>query len=115
MTLEQRVEILEKKMATLMPAQTEPTKSPKVKKGAKAKSADSSDDEPKKKRGPSGYLLFSNAMREDVKVALTSDSGDEKPKPQAVTTELARRWKELEQDEREEWNTKAKGMKEATE
>tara|TARA_B110001452_G_scaffold201436_3_gene171523 strand:- start:33 stop:374 length:342 start_codon:yes stop_codon:yes gene_type:complete len=113
MTLEQRVEILEKQMATLMPAQAESTKSSKTKKGSKAKSADSSDDEPKKKRSPSGYLLFSNAMREDVKVALAD--GDEKPKPQAVTTELARRWKELEQDERDEWNTKAKAMKEAAE
>tara|TARA_B110001452_G_scaffold201436_2_gene171520 strand:- start:81 stop:623 length:543 start_codon:yes stop_codon:yes gene_type:complete len=97
MTLEQRVEILEKQMATLM--SSKPTKS-------KAKKA---DDEPKKKRAPSGYLIFSNATRDEVKVSLAD--GEEKPKPQAVTVELARLWKALEQDEREEWNTKAKAMK----
>jgi hypothetical protein len=33
---------------------------------------------------------------------------DEKLKPQDVVRELASRWKALEQDERDEWNTRAK-------
>ena len=115
MTLEivaARVEVLEKQMAALMADKTEPDenkvkKEKKTKKEKKAKGSD--DDEPKKKRAPTGYLVFSSAMREEVKAALAGDD-DEKVKPQAVTTELGARWKALEQEERDEWNAKAKAM-----
>ena len=70
MTLElvaQRVEVLEKQMAMLLADKTtddKPKKKPK-----KEKKADSDDDKPKKKR-ISGYILYSNANRDEVKEAL---------------------------------------------
>ena len=100
-TLEQRVEYLEKQLAALVPA-NDAKKEKKVK-----KSKGSDDDEPKKKRAPTGYLVFSSAMREEVKSALAG-AGEDKVKPQAVTTELGARWKALSEEERAEWNTKAK-------
>lgn len=63
----------------------------------------------KPKRGPTGYLVFSKNMRADVKAQLESELGeDEKLKPQQVVTALAARWKQLSDEEKEEWNSKAK-------
>lgn len=63
----------------------------------------------KPKRGPTGYLVFSKEMRADVKAQLESELGeDEKLKPQQVVTALAARWKQLSDEEKEEWNSKAK-------
>ena len=119
MTLEivaQRVAALESQMSELSTKMEELVKvvSKKEKKEKKEKKAKkdavSSDDEdkPKKKR-VSGYILFSNANRDDVKEKLTE--GDEKPKNTEVMKELAKMWKELGDDEKEVWNTKAKGLK----
>jgi upstream-binding transcription factor len=86
-------------------------KEKKEKKEKKAKKdAVSSDDEdkPKKKR-VSGYILFSNANRDDVKEKLAES--DEKPKNTEVMKELAKKWKELGDDEKEVWNAKAKELK----
>ena len=71
------------------------TKNSKVKKEKK-------EDKPKKKRGMTGYLLFSKENRATVKEEL----GD--VKPTEVVTEVAKRWKALSDEEREEWNTRAK-------
>ena len=81
----------------------------KTKKSKKEKKEKQEATEDKPKRSPTGYLLFSKALREEVKVALTEKLGeDEKLKPQDVVSQLAVQWKALEQDERDEWNSKAK-------
>ena len=114
MTLElvaQRVEVLEKQMAMLLAnnavdvSDEKPKKKPK-----KEKKVDSDDEKPKKKR-ISGYILYSNANRDEVKEGLTVDG--EKPKNPDVMRELAKKWKALPADEQELWNAKAKEMKEA--
>ena len=120
MTLElvaQRVEVLEKQMAALLadtPINTDdkkiktdekPTKNTKSddKPAKKTKKADK-EDKPKKKR-VSGYLLFSKLTRDEVKQQLF---GDDKPKNSEIMVELGKRWKALEDEEREEWNRQAK-------
>ena len=105
--LTQRVEVLEKQIALLLADKNLETskKDKKDKKDKKEKKSTDSDDEtkPKKKR-VSGYLLFSSAMREDVKKELF---GDDKPKNSEIMVELGKRWKALNDEDREEWNTKA--------
>ena len=106
--LTQRVELLEKQLAAVLakPDEVKEAKSKKEKKPKKEKKDDSSDDEKPKKKRVSGYILFSNANRDDVKTKLTT--GDEKPKNTEVMKELASMWKDLTDEERGEWNTKAK-------
>ena len=108
-----RISQLEKQMALLMKEKgAEPvveTQPPAKKGGKKAKKEEVKPDpaEPKKKR-TSGYILFSNANRDEVKERLAEDA-DEKPKNTEVMKELARLWKELDDDEKAVWNAKAKG------
>ena len=89
----------------------EPMKHNDHDKPKKTKKVKQDQDEPKKKRGPTGYLLFSGANRADVKTAL--EQAEESTNPKDVTRELARRWKELSDEEREEWNDKAKQQKDS--
>jgi len=112
MTIElvaQRLEVLEKQMAMLLSdkaidvSDNKPKKKPK-----KEKKSDSDDEKPKKKR-VSGYILYSNASRDDVKEALTADG--EKPKNPDIMRELAKNWKALSEEEQELWKTKAKELK----
>ena len=116
MTLElvaQRVEVLEKQMAMLLADKTTDVSDDKPKKKAKKdKKADSDDDKPKKKR-TSGYILYSNSTRDEVKDALTLDG--EKPKNPDIMRELAKNWKALNEDEQEVWKAKAKEIKDADE
>ena len=79
----------------------------KSKKATKTKKE--AEDKPKTKRAPTGYLLYSKEVREEVKQELTEalDEG-EKLKPQDVVVAIAARWKEANQEVRDEWNTKAK-------
>ena len=116
MTLElvaQRVEVLEKQMAILLADKTTNESDNKdKKKPKKEKKADSDDDKPKKKR-TSGYILYSNATRDEVKEALTVDG--EKPKNPDIMRELAKNWKALSEEEQEVWKTKAKELKETEE
>ena len=109
--LNQRIEALEKQLALLLENKTseleKPQKSKKTKK-SKDESSDS-EDKPKTKR-VSGYILFSNATREEVRDSLTKD--DEKPKNTDIMKELARLWKELSDEDKEPWNNKAKELKE---
>ena len=109
--LAQRVEVLEKQLAAVLAKGVEinEVKTNKEKKPKKEKKDNSSDDENPKKKRVSGYILFSNANRDDVKTKLTT--GEEKPKNTEVMKELASMWKELSQEEREEWNTKAQQLK----
>jgi hypothetical protein len=105
MTLEivaARVEALELQMAKLIEPQTDAKPSKKAKKTTKKDESD--DDKPKKKR-TSGYIIFSNATRDDAKTQITQ--GDEKPKNTDVMKELARQWKALSDEDRAQWNEKA--------
>ena len=111
MTLEilsQRVEVLEKQLALLLENKNEQVVEKKPKKSKKSKD-DSSDDEKPKTKRVSGYILFSNATRDEVRDSLSKD--DEKPKNTDIMKELARRWKELSDEDKEPWNAKAKELK----
>lgn len=110
-----RIDQLEKQVALLMqqkgidPPQDKDKKSkPSKNTKAKAKPKAEDDDKPKKKR-TSGYILFSNANRDEVKERLNEEADDgEKPKNTEIMKELARMWKELDDDEKLIWNNKAK-------
>ena len=109
-TTSMRVDALEKTLASQLNVQPNPVDDKKkdkedkkaVKKEKKAK-ADPADLKPKR---VTGYILFCNSNRDDVKTKLSLD--DEKPKNTEVLTELARLWKAIDPDEKDEWNAKAK-------
>ena len=110
--LNQRVEALEKQLALVLENKTSELVKPQKSKKTKKPKDDSSDseDKPKSKR-VSGYILFSNATRDEVRDSLSKD--EEKPKNTDIMKELARLWKELSDEDKEPWNNKAKELKEA--
>ena len=76
-------------------------------KSSSAKKLTSNNSE--SKRGKTGYLLYTNEIREKVKSEMQAmASPDEKIKPQAIISELAIRWKKLPDDIKTQWNYKAK-------
>jgi hypothetical protein len=110
-TTSMRVDALEKTLASQLNVQPKPQDDKKkedkkekahAKKDKKAK-VDPADAKPKR---VTGYILFCNSNRDDVKTKLSID--DEKPKNTEVLTELARLWKAIDPDEKDEWNAKAK-------
>ena len=109
--LNERIEALEKQLALVLNTKVEEDKSknekPKEKKAKKVKKSEDSDDEKPKKKRANGYIVFSNAHRDEVKTKLSEES-DEKPKNTEVMKELAKMWKELNDEERGAWTTKAK-------
>jgi len=125
--LAMRVETLEKQLALILKdqgdvAKSEPKKSKKEAKEAKEakepkkeakktkksteESSDDEEEKPKKKRGTNGYILFSNANRDDVKAQL--QVGDEKPKNTEIMKQLAQMWQTISADEKAVWTAKAK-------
>ena len=104
--LAERVAVLEKQIALLLSDKAVDVSEPKTTK--KAKKVKDDDANPKKKR-TSGYILYSNAHRDEVKDSLTS--GDEKPKNTDIMKKLAENWKLLSDEVRDKWNTKAKDLK----
>ena len=71
-------------------------------------------DGEKKKKIPTGYLLYSAHIRPEVKDELTTALvDDEKLKPQAIISEIGKRWKALQQEERDEWNSQSAELKAA--
>jgi len=108
-SLNTRVTQLEEKLAMLMNADTDdvPNPNPKPKAKAKAKAKEEHEEQPKKKR-TSGYILYSNANRAEVKERLNEEAGDDKIKNTDIMKELARMWKELHDDEKAIWNAKVK-------
>ena len=75
----------------------------------KAEKAAASDEKPKGKKAPTGYLLYAAATRSTVKEELHAAlPGDEKLKPQATVAEIAKRWKAETDEVRAEWNEQAK-------
>lgn len=117
-TLTQRVEVLEKQLALLLGEKNELAGSEKKPKKSKKEKAESSDDEKPKKKHISGYILFSNATRDEVRERLATlykifYKDDEKPENTDIVKELARLWKELSDEDKETWNNKAKEIMEA--
>ena len=84
----------------------EVVKTPKKTKKTKDEPSSEDEDKPKKKRGTNGYILFSNANRDDVKAQL--QVGDEKPKNTEIMKQLADMWKSISVEEKAIWTAKAK-------
>jgi len=83
--------------------------SPKSSPSAKKAKTVAKDGSPKTKRAKTGYLLFADKIRPSVKAELEGElEAGAKLKPQATVTEIAKRWKALDQGERDEWNAQAK-------
>ena len=108
-SIESRVAELEEQVKQLI-SQLESKTKTKTTKGEKKvkepKATTNKDGSPKKKRGTTGYLLFAKETRPLAKNDITTDENPS-PKPTEVVTEIAKRWKELSDEEREEWNKKA--------
>ena len=77
----------------------------KVKKEKKEKKEKKPVD-PNKPKKTSGYLIYSNSVRAEVKEQLIADGGEGKPKE--VVQAIAAKWKELGDEEKAVWNEKAK-------
>ena len=96
------------------PKTAEEKEKPKAEKKAKSKAEKkaakgSSDDEAKPKRGKTGYLLYSDAVRDEVKAELTENLEEgEKLLGKDVVREIAIRWKALDADEQAVWKDQAK-------
>ena len=85
--------------ATSSPAEKTKTKAKPEKKAA----AD------KPKRGKTGYLLYADEVREEVRAELTGDLPEgEKLKPQDVVKAIATRWKGEDEATRADFNARAK-------
>ena len=110
--LAERVAVLEKQFALLLAEKAVDVSDTKEVKTPKKTPKNSKDDDgkPKKKR-TSGYILYSNAHRDEVKDTLTE--GDEKPKNTDIMRKLAENWKQLSDEDRQVWNDKAKELKES--
>ena len=75
------------------------------KKGKKEKK-EKKEVDPNKPKKTSGYLIYSNSVRTEVKEQLIADGGEGKPKE--VVQAIAAKWKELTDEEKAVWNEKAK-------
>ena len=83
--------------------------SPKKEKTDKKESKANADKTYKPKRGKTGYLLYGDEIRAEVRTQMESELGeDDKLKPQDVVKAIAARWKAEDQAVRDEWNAKAK-------
>ena len=81
-----------------------PSPKPSVEK--KEKKSDKPD---KPKRQKTGYLLYSDSIRPDVKKELQDKLAEgEKLKPQEVVKVIAERWKGESDEVKADWNSKAK-------
>jgi hypothetical protein len=70
------------------------------------------DREEKKPRPLSGYQIYCNANREEVKNESQTNSSDGKLARGAVLAQLGARWKALSEEEQQEWKDKATKAKE---
>ena len=78
---------------------------------SRVKSSLKKDGTERKKRAVSAYQLFCNENRLDVQAELNANIGEgEKLARGAVLSELATRWKQLDDDEKKEWNDKKKEL-----
>ena len=104
--LAERVSVLEKQLALL--SKNKPIDVSDTKDTKKPKKLQEEDQKPKKKR-TSGYILYSNAHRDEIKESFAESN--EKPKNTDIMKKLAENWKLLDVEEREKWNAKANELK----
>jgi len=79
--------------------------------GSKAAKEPKAAKESKPKRAKTGYLLYGDEVRQDVRNSLTSKLAEgEKLKPQDVVRAIAARWKEENQDTQDVWKAMAKTL-----
>ena len=76
------------------------------KKGGKKEKKEKKVVDPNKPKKTSGYLIYSNSVRPEVKAQLIADGGEGKPKE--VVQAIAAKWKALSDEEKASWNEKAK-------
>ena len=107
--LTERVELLEKQLAAI--TKNDDSNNTKTSKKGSSKKDSPKKDAPKKERVKSttGYIQYSNAHRDQVKEYLASQSS-ERPKNTDIMKELARMWKQLDDDTKNDWTTKAKEL-----
>lgn len=84
-----------------------PAKKVEKKETNKASEANTSTAPVKKKQ--SGYIMFCNSIRAEVKAELEAELAEgDKLKPADTMSQLAKRWKALSEEEKAEWNEAAK-------
>ena len=98
-TLNNRVAVLEKLNGVVAPP-------PEEKKGGKKEKKEKKPVDPNKPKKTSGYLIYSNSVRAEVKEQLIADGGEGKPKE--VVQAIAAKWKQFGDEEKAVWNEKAK-------
>ena len=101
-TLTKRVDELEK----LNGAVAQPLEEKKGGKKEKKEKKEKKPVDPNKPKKTSGYLIYSNSVRAEVKEQLIADGGEGKPKE--VVQAIAAKWKQLGDEEKAVWNEKAK-------
>ena len=112
MTIEQltkMVEALNNRVAELEKMNGVVAQPPEEKKGGKKEKKEKKEKkpvDPNKPKKTSGYLIYSNSVRAEVKDQLIADGGEGKPKE--VVQAIAAKWKELTDEEKAVWNEKAK-------
>jgi len=80
-------------------------------KAAKEPKASKASKETKPKRAKTGYLLYGDEIREEVRAELESELEEgSKLKPQDVIRAIAARWKAEDADEQAEWKQRAKAL-----
>ena len=111
-TAAMRIEALEKDIALRFQGmEVKEVKEVKAAKVVKEKKGKPLVDNKHKEKRVTGYILFSNDVRDDVKIQLSG--ADDKPKNTEVMTEIARQWKALDTKDRDDWNAKAANAKAA--
>ena len=95
-------------------ASSKKVKGKKLKKPKASKESDSGVEETPKKKKVSGYLLHNKLKREDAKAQLVAEAGpDEKISQKQIMSKLGEMWKALSDEERADYNDKAKSEAEA--
>ena len=109
MTIEQltkMVEALNNRVAELEKLNGVVVQPVEEKKGGKKEKKEKKEVDPNKPKKTSGYLIYSNSVRAEVKAQLIADGGEGKPKE--VVQAIAAKWKGLGDEEKAVWNDKAK-------
>ena len=113
-TLEDRVEMLEKKLAAANihtpPEPTNTKKGAKKEKVTKDKEKDKDDNKVKKTK-TSGYILFGKANRADIVQQMTDNNNGVKPSNQLVLSEIAKHWRELSDEDKKPFLEQAEIIK----
>jgi len=107
--LSQRIQVLEKQLTSLMSDSNTDHKTYKKSKKDKKNPPSDSDTPPKKKR-VSGYILFGQAERPNVKSHLETNANGDKVKSTDVMKLIGERWKALNDEQRNNWNNQAKNI-----